>query len=249
MTIHTIGDSHSLAGWPEYVNGIWIGPRLCYSFGRDGLKIFDIRTHRDIQNGDTIIFCFGEIDCRCHIHKYVKLTKSYQSIIDDIIEKYFDAIALNISVSPVLLKNICVYNVVPPIHTYNTPPNPDYPYLGTDQDRKNYVLYFNEKLKEKCAQSNYIYFDVYDKYSDSNGFLIKNLSDGDNHIKDGKYLHEFIDKNIGLRSNNLFKLKNNLIRAVNSTSMTDKDMNAAPEKRFQIFNGLNIRRFKMNFNT
>ena len=226
MTIHTIGDSHSLAGWPEYVNGIWIGPKLCYSFGRDGLKTFDIRTQRNIQNGDTIIFCFGEIDCRCHIHKYVKITNSYQFIIDNIVEKYFDAIKLNISVSPVSLNNVCVYNVVPPIHTYNTPPNPDYPYLGTDQDRKKYVLYFNEKLKEKCSQNNYIYFDVYKKYADSDGFLIKHLSDGHNHIKDGKYLHDFITEHIGLMSNNPFTtfahfLRNDTIPPINRPKLDD----------------------------
>ena len=270
MTIYTVGDSHACAGWGTTAQYIWLGPKLCYSFGRDVLKTFDIRTNcniqqypsgtqgnygmfssiipitqngknlevpngggelesaklilmkgsgisfadsdnrwsppRNIQNGDTIIFCFGEIDCRCHIHKYVNSTKAYQSIIDDIVEKYFDAIALNISVSPVLFKNVCVYNVVPPIHEHNTPQNEEYPCLGTDQDRKNYVLYFNKKLKEKCSQNNYIFFDIYDKYADSDGFLIKDLSDGHNHIKDGKYIQEFIDEKLqstGLPMNEL----------------------------------------------
>ena len=161
MTIYTVGDSHACAGWGSATQYIWLGPKLCYSFGRDALKTFDIRTYCNIQNGDVIIFCFGEIDCRCHIHKYVNSTKSYQSIIDDIVEKYFDAIALNISISPVSFKNVCVYNVVPPVHTYNTHESIEYPYLGTDQDRKKYVSYFNKKLKEKCSQNNYIFFDIY----------------------------------------------------------------------------------------
>lgn len=46
------------------------------------------------------------------------------------------------------LKNICVYNVVPPIQKYNTAENPEYPYLGTDEERKHYALYCNEKIKE-----------------------------------------------------------------------------------------------------
>ena len=43
------------------------------------------------------------------------------------------------------LKNICVYNFVPPIQKYNTAENPEYPYLGTDEERKHYALYFNLK--------------------------------------------------------------------------------------------------------
>lgn len=94
-----------------------------------------------------LFFCFGEVDCRCHIYKHITDTNNYQNIIDNIIDNYFDAIQLNISVSQIKFKNICVYNVVPPVEKYNTCENLDYPYLGTDEERKNYVLYFNKKLK------------------------------------------------------------------------------------------------------
>ena len=56
--------------------------------------------------------------------------------------------------------------------------NTEFPYLGTDEERKMYVLYFNEKLKEKCAEYGYVFFDVYDKYVDVEGFLDEELSDG-----------------------------------------------------------------------
>ena len=70
----------------------------------------------------------------------------------------------------------------------------DYPFLGTDEERKTYVLYFNKKLKEKCIEKNYIFFDVYDNYCDDNGYLIKDLSDGGVHISNGYYIREFIYK-------------------------------------------------------
>jgi len=194
MSIHTIGDSHSGYGWSGIIQH-HLGPILCYSFAREKLKRCDIRNF-NIKNGDTLIFCFGEIDCRCHIHKYITKTITYQYIIDSIVENYFKAIELNISVLESKLKNICVYNVVPPIQKYNTIENPEYPYLGTDQERKNYVLYFNKKLKEKCIEKKYIFFDIYNNYIDKNGYLRKDLSDGNVHINNGIYISDFIKNNL-----------------------------------------------------
>ena len=178
MSIHTIGDSHSKNGWDN--TGIinhHLGPILCYSFGKDKLNRCNIRNY-NIKNGDTIIFCLGEIDCRCHIHKHITETTTYQDIINNIVDNYFDAIELNVSLAQLEDIKICVYNIVPPIQKYNTIENPDYPYLGSDEERKKYVLYFNEKLKEKCMQKNFIFFDIYNKYVDENGFLNKDSSDG-----------------------------------------------------------------------
>ena len=193
MSIHTIGDSHSYNGWSGTIPH-HLGPILCYSFGKEKLNRCDIRNY-NIKHGDTIVFCFGEIDCRCHIHKHITSTIIYQDIIDNIIDNYFKAIELNVSISQIKLKNVCVYNVVPTIQKYNTFENHEYPYLGTDEERKQYVLYFNKKLKEKCIEKEYIFFDVYNNYIDKNGFLRKDLSDGNVHIKNGIYISNFINEN------------------------------------------------------
>ena len=193
MSIHTIGASHSFNGWTGIINH-HLGPVLCYSFGKEKLNRCDIRKF-DIKDGDTIVFCLGEIDCRCHIHKHITETAVYQDIINNIIDNYFEAIELNITISQIKLKNVCVYNVVPPIQTYNTQENPEYPLLGTDEERKEYSLYFNKKLKEKCIQKKYIFFDVYNSYIDENGFLRKDLSDDTVHIRNGVYITNFINEN------------------------------------------------------
>lgn len=194
MSIHTIGDSHSYNGWTEIINH-HLGTLLCYSFGKEKINRCDIRNF-NIKDGDTIIFCLGEIDCRCHIHKHITDTTTYQNIINNIVDNYFEAIELNVSISQIKLKNICVYNVVPPIQKYNIWENPAYPYLGTDEERKQYTLYFNEKLKEKCIEKEYIFFDIYNNYIDENGFLRKDLSDGNVHIGNGIYISNFIKENI-----------------------------------------------------
>lgn len=193
MVIHTIGDSHSQNGWVTAIKH-HIGPLLCYSFGKEKLKRIDIRRF-NIRDGDTIIFCLGEIDCRCHIHKHISKTTSYQDIINNIVDNYFEAIELNVSISQIKFKNICVYNVVPPVQKHNTEENPKYPYLGTDEERKQYVLYFNKKLKDKCTEKNMVFFDVYDNYKDKNGFLRKDLSDGNVHISNAIYISNFIKEN------------------------------------------------------
>jgi hypothetical protein len=193
MSIHTIGDSHSFNGWSGIINH-HLGALLCYSFGKAKLNRCDIRNF-NIKDGDTIVFCLGEIDCRCHIHKHITETTIYQDIINNIVDNYFEAIELNVSTSQIKLKNICVYNVVPPIQKYNTWENSEYPYLGTDEERKQYVLYFNEKIKEKCIEKKYLFFDVYDKYIDENGFLRKDLSDDNVHIRNGVYIRNFINEN------------------------------------------------------
>lgn len=199
MTIHTIGDSHSSAGW-KYCSNICshhIGPVLAYSFGIKKLKVCDIRNF-NIKDDDTIIFCFGEIDCRCHIIKHVSIDNTYKEIINLIINNYIDAIKTNINTCEKKLKNVCIYNVPPTIPKHRLPNNhqANYPLLGTDEERKKYGLYFNECLKKKCKENNWIFFDIYYYYIDKNGFLEENHSDGNVHIKNGKYLQNFINDHL-----------------------------------------------------
>ena len=71
-----------------------------------------------------------------------------------------------------------------------------FPLLGTDEERKQYILYFNKILEQKCKENNFIFFDIYNDYVDEYGFLCKELSDGGVHIKNGVYIQNFIDDNL-----------------------------------------------------
>jgi hypothetical protein len=198
MTIHIFGDSHAttkFSGWKDCKNVIshHLGPVLCYSFGRDNLKKCNISNY-EVKNNDTIIFCFGEIDCRCHIHKYIK-NFNYKIIIEGIIKKYIEAININLKNCKIKFKNICIFNVIPPVKKDKTKEDPNYPFLGTDEERKQYINYFNQILKKSCEENNFIFFDIYDYYCDEEGFLKYELSYGKIHIKDGRYFQKFIDEN------------------------------------------------------
>jgi hypothetical protein len=195
MSIHTIGDSHSGNIWSGVIQH-QLGALLCYSFGKDKLNRCDIRNF-DIKDGDTIIFCLGEIDCRCNIYKHITDTKTHKNIIDDIVYNYFEAIELNVSLLEAKLKNVCVYNVVPAVRKQNSTENDAYPFLGTDEERKEYVLHFNKKIKEKCIEKKYIFFDIYYNYIDEDGFMRKDLCDGHVHVLGDSDIHiNFIRENL-----------------------------------------------------
>lgn len=206
MSIHTFGDSHASninSGWKDCHNikAHHLGAILCYSFGKEHLNRCDIRNF-DIQDNDSVVFCFGEIDCRCHIHKHITAVKTYKMIIDEIVHNYIEAIKINLKNCKVKLKHICIYNVVPPVKKNipffmfglkpNIVENPEFPFLGSDEERKKYVLYFNIALKKKCQENNFIFFDVYDSYCDNNGYLNNKFSDGNVHIKNGIFIKKFI---------------------------------------------------------
>ena len=146
------------------------------------------------NQGKRTAYLLGENSWKWRLQSHVD-TKSYENIIDDIVDNYLKAIELNVSVSQLKLKNVCVYNVVPTTQKYNTSENHVWPYLGTDEERKQYTLYFNEKIKEKCIEKGYIFFDIYNHYIDENGFLRKDLSDGNVHIRNGVYITNFIKEN------------------------------------------------------
>jgi hypothetical protein len=115
-------------------------------------------------------------------------------IIDNLIAKYLERIKESIHHFNKL--HACVYNIVPPVQKDTVENSVGYPFLGSDEYRKAYHLYFNSRLKEKCAEYGFIFFDIYDKYCDENGFLNKQLSDGIVHIGNGIFIREFIEQQL-----------------------------------------------------
>jgi len=185
-TIHTVGDSHSLFGWkdlkksPVKINHL--GPRLMFTFGTSAGSIVDESIIRSLNAHDLLVFCFGEIDCRCHIHKHVSSEISYHAIIEKIVDSYVAGI-LNLRTKYNLEDiKIAVYSVVPPIRRVDGIENSSFPFLGTDLDRLNYQQYMNLILRKKCNERNIIFFDITTHYADSEGFLVKELSDNICHI-------------------------------------------------------------------
>jgi len=101
-TIHTFGDSHASKEFSHWgsinvdIKCNHLGGRLMHTFGRLGLNLLNIK-NRGVKEGDTVIFCFGEIDCRNHVHKHITRNTNYKNVIDRLVINYFNAIKQNIS--------------------------------------------------------------------------------------------------------------------------------------------------------
>lgn len=180
LLIHTIGDSHG--NWSNIAVQHHVGPLTCYRFGLEPSRI---QVPETVLAGETLVFCLGEIDCRCHIHVHGKDT------IDGIVERYFKAIR---HVTPEHIK-IGVYNVVPPVRLHDQQfHDHKFPFRGSDEERRDYTLYFNDKLKEYCKIYNFWFVDIYDMYADADGFMKPELSDRLVHIGSYEGLREVVLK-------------------------------------------------------
>ena len=193
--IHTFGDSHCTEACGVFgvfnIQRHHLGPILCYSFGKEKLNRLNIKNY-NIQENDTCIFTFGEIDCRNHINTYISSTNTYQNIIDNMIDNYFIAIDLNVKQYNRI--TVYVYNVIPPANIQWQYP---YPYKGSNEERLQYVTYFNQKLKEYCNKYNYKFFDIYNMYADNNGYLNQAYSYDGCHLSQNTsmFIKDFMDKN------------------------------------------------------
>ncbi len=186
--IYTVGDSHSWHGWC-LIPGVKVkntGPMTMFALGRDLPDVcFDIPTD------GKIVFCWGEVDARCHIFKY----QPWEKCMDQLVENYLRAIEKNVRYRWDQ-KDVYIYNVVPPprrdvLTPSMNPENAAFPFRGSDQERLSFSTGINQRLKK----SQFKFIDVYEKYSDADGFLNMAMSDGHVHIADPKPIMEFFNAN------------------------------------------------------
>lgn len=183
IKIYTIGDSHAWHCWLNVPNVVTKtrGAMLMYTLGMSTKPML----LEDIPKDDIICFCWGEIDCRCHVHKHLP----YKECIDRLVENYVKAIKMNTVDRP----HVWVFNVVPPPRKGKVAAeNQAFPFLGSDEERLLYVQYMNEKLRE----APFVFVDVYGKYCDKDGFLNMTMSDGHVHIADPKPLTEWVNNKL-----------------------------------------------------
>jgi len=188
--LHVFGESHAREGWNQLeprclvpgkvsIHCAQSDPPLMHSIGKKGLEVLDI-TRVGVRDGDIIIFCYGEVDCRCHIYKHLEQGLDY--VVNNLAIDYMNTIALNVKRYKDL--RVGVYNVLPPAKKSRTWDNPSLPFLGTDEERLSYVIALNNKLEQACKEHGYIFVDIFKDYADSEGFMNPALSSDGLHISD-----------------------------------------------------------------
>jgi hypothetical protein len=207
MDLKIFGDSHGDAFLSvnlknsiptlNWIWSVWQAPITMSRFAFENLNLINIKNGDGgdvyVNEGDIVCFCLGEIDCRGHLCKPENFIK-YRELVDEIVPRYFEAIRLNVEQYQNL--TTMVYNIVPTVKHAEEISNPWLPHIGSDEQRKEVTLYVNLKLKEYCKKYNYVFFDIYDKYCDKEGFLNPELKDSNIHIKNSIYIEEFLKNKI-----------------------------------------------------
>lgn len=197
-----IGDSHvnffsgnELLNYQPLENGIslcpqvnnlnftvlYLGPCLAYTCCKpDSRTQFAEKINyikKEILRPDArIIISLGEIDIRLHVLKQSEQNdKPVESVIDDIIRNYKKLINN-------LLKDgydVCCWG---PIASQKDtlPEDPNFPRYGSETDRNNATMIFNQKLRDICLEEGAVYLSIYDKLVNSEGMTKAEYLSADN---------------------------------------------------------------------
>lgn len=190
--IYTFGDSHARTGWPknEFLKVFEIGPILAYSFGIERFKRLNIK-HFNVKENDVVIFSFGEIDCRCHIHKHSS-KDSVNKDIDKIVISYLEAVKENVQQFKKL--EVYILSIPPAARKEFIEDNEKFPHLGTNEERREYTHIFNKTILEKSQSYGFKFLNHHDAHADEEGYLNLKFSSDGVHVTDENFFNNFILK-------------------------------------------------------
>jgi len=194
--LYIYGDSHSHFSFKN----LQIPYKDCHEksitmfrIGRDNIIINFNNSEHDMNS--ILCFAYGEVDCRCHIHRQINLGRNEDLIIDELVQHYFNTLKNNIHNH----KKIIVVGIIPPTkqadyESIHGPILHEFPFVGTDDERVRYTSKANTIIKELCYSNGYIYFNPYEYYTRDDGTLKFELSDNIVHIGDNSVvLEKFMD--------------------------------------------------------
>jgi len=201
--IHIFGDSHGMYNYARIKYNVINHSEssiTMHRVGRDKLNYINFKNYF-INDGDVIIYQFGEIDTRCHIGKQESIGRNFDEITSELIENYINSIKENISYYNNL--KIIIGSIPPPMSKVKYenkygPIDHEFPFVGTDEERVRNTMRMNNLLLTKCKENNFYFLDYYNDYKDENGLLIYEYSDEMVHIIKNEFLleklYEIIDK-------------------------------------------------------
>ena len=189
MVIHTVGDSHSKDSFKDTSNARihWLGP---LTMRRVGYPEDHSIVPFPVAPGDVVLFCFGEIDVRCHVKNLMNFGRSMDTVLKDMmVDRYVAKLVSLRSVFP--NARLAVMSVVPPAYRESCVDNKEVPFSGTDEERSSYTARLNELLKTACGLNGLEYLDSYSLYKDDKGMLPIDMM-RNTHIGNTKKLNEHL---------------------------------------------------------
>ena len=190
--VQTVGDSHADRTFKNivienvFIGRREIGPITMHRVQRDRMNFKQyIPDHVDMA-----IFCMGEIDIRCHIHRQItEQNRTLEAIVADLVPNFVKHIAsLDIKAKKIILLP------VPPadIHTIQWH-GWKYPLQGSNDERVQYHNAVCVSLITECEKNGILCLDPRKHYMDANGMLITSLSDGNVHIGNTEFIGRLLE--------------------------------------------------------
>ena len=186
--IHCIGDSHSsvFSGeevmqpiWPgqsndclEFFRSYRIGPATAYQLRNKVPLINQLIMLADIQEGDSLMFCFGEVDIRAHLINQSSLQdKCVRELVEECTQRYIGT-----------LQEFIKYNlpiiVWGPIASWEeSRPYTGGPSFGSNIERNLVTKEFDSKLKEKCDAVGFKFISLFEEMTNEKGETIGTFLD------------------------------------------------------------------------
>lgn len=175
-----IGDSHCIhcfKGVKPKIGTEHVGPWTMHRVGRDQR----IDGMEKIPVNAIPVLCFGEIDVRCHVHAQCEAGRDELEVLSSLAMPY---LKFATDLVKIYDRGVCIMSVTPPRRILPAMNWGQYPVRGADEDRARYTNALNELLKSRCeSEKGLIFLNVHKHYADAHGMLIRELSDGNVHIR------------------------------------------------------------------
>lgn len=186
--IYIFGDSHANYNFREFSLPHTILHANSVTMHRVGRDCQIINFNPSFSSKDSVfIFTYGEVDCRCHVGKQVRLGRVFEDVCKELVDAYINTIKKTICI----YKKIILCSIVPPISSryWTMPSDFPFPIIGDDAERVKTTQYINTLLKEACQYNGYIFLDIYNYYAGTDNTLTYDLSDKSVHISNNTYIH------------------------------------------------------------
>lgn len=193
--IHCIGDSHSAVfsgeetmqpEWPAlasnklpYFKSYRLGPATAYQLENKKHLIDDILSQH-YNTGDSLLFCFGEVDIRAHLIKQMQLqNRNLDDIVKECVDRYFKVI--------IDYKNQGINCIVwGPIASWHESKRYSGPSFGTCVERNLVTKEFNRYIEELCNLHGVgfvtIFYDMINENHETNTYYLDNWNGSHMHL-------------------------------------------------------------------
>ena len=239
--IHIYGDSHGEANLKRttlpFINRCEYSTTM-FRIGRDNSIIhFNKDDHKP---DDVVCLTYGEIDCRCHIQRQIDLGRNEDHVIQELVEKYFDAI--NNNTTHLIKNHIIIFAVIPAVRQFdyemiNGPIKHEHPFVGSNEDRVRFTNKVNKLYEEFANKNGYTFFNPFSFYTRPDGSLKYEYSDYLIHIHENTHIltlfNELYNQITTINSNNNICDKPTQNVSIYVVNFKDEERKQRMTERFQ----------------